>query len=78
MPQVHVENMAAAHLIAAQRLHAERERVKGVSEPVAGEMFNIADFSQNIVSLCEHILRPVPIQSNNYCAAQLLFDFSLL
>ena len=51
MPQVHVENMAAAHLIAAQRLHAQRHQ--SVSEQVAGEAFNISDFPQNIVSLCE-------------------------
>ena len=46
--QVHVENMAAAHLIAAQHLHRTV-----ASNPVAGEAFNISDFSQNIVSLCE-------------------------
>ena len=56
-----MENMAAAHLIAAQRMGCRRRaptpfRKKGQSVPdpeVAGEAFNLADFSQNIVSLCE-------------------------
>lgn len=52
--QVHVENMAAVHLIAAQRLHPGRSQ--SASELVAGEAFNISDFSQNIVSLCERTL----------------------
>lgn len=50
--------MAAAHLIAAQRLYAKRH---SGSEPVAGEAFNISDFSQNIVSLCE---RKLPLSTS--------------
>ena len=47
---VHVENMAAAHLLASSRLR----RCSPATDdelPVDGEAFNIADFDQNIVSL---------------------------
>jgi len=60
MSMVHVENMAAAHLIAAAKLTAsERNQSSSWFDAttlrrrygVAGEAFNIADFNQNIVSL---------------------------
>lgn len=56
MSMVHVENMAAAHLIAAAKLTRETKGYRTfffgmMMGPVAGEAFNIADFNQNIVSL---------------------------
>ena len=48
MSMVHVENMAAAHLLAAQRLREEEGQRR---QAVGGHAFNVADWSQNIVSL---------------------------
>ena len=48
MSMVHVENMACAHLLAAQRLREEEGQRR---QAVGGQAFNVADWSQNIVSL---------------------------